>query len=206
MHSSAVLNVVGLTPALLGADTPHLSALARDGASAPIRAITPAVTCSAQATFLTGTLPREHGIVGNGWYVRDLAQVLFWRQANQLVAGEKVWETARRRDPGVTCAKLFWWFNMYSSADWSVTPRPIYPADGRKIPEIYSNPPGLAARLTADLGPFPFFEFWGPNAGIRSSEWIAESAARIDEWHSPSLLLVYLRQRKKQARQEKTSA
>ena len=99
MTPTAVLNVVGLTKALLGPDTPHLHALAADGTVVPIRAITPAVTCSAQATFLTGLLPRDHGIVGNGWYFRDLAQVMLWKQANQLVQGEKVWETARRRDP-----------------------------------------------------------------------------------------------------------
>jgi predicted AlkP superfamily pyrophosphatase or phosphodiesterase len=192
VHPTAVLNVVGLTPALMGPDTPHLNALAADGASAPIRAITPAVTCSAQATFLTGTLPREHGIVGNGWYFRDLAQVMLWKQANQLVHGEKVWETARRRDPSCTCAKMFWWFNMYSSADWAVTPRPIYPADGRKIPDIYSQPSDLRDRLNAELGAFPLFNFWGPTADITSSQWIAEASVRVDTWFSPTLLLVYL--------------
>src|SRR5262249_3936250 len=143
VHRTAVLNVVGLTSSLIGEDTPHLAALAREGSAAPIRAVTPAVTCTAQATYLTGTLPRGHGIVANGWYFRDLAQIWFWRQANQLVSGEKVWETARRMDPSCTCAKMFWWYNMYSSADWSVTPRPIYPADGRKVPDIYSHPPAL---------------------------------------------------------------
>ncbi len=192
MTPTAVINVVGLTGGMLGADTPHLNALVRDGASAPIHAVLPAVTCTAQATYLTGLPPREHGIVGNGWYFRDLAQVLFWRQSNTLVAGEKVWETARRRDPAFTCAKMFWWYNMYSSADWSVTPRPIYPADGRKIPDLYSHPADLRDRLHAELGPFPFFEFWGPNAGIPSSEWIAEASDRVDRWHSPTLLLVYL--------------
>ena len=192
MNPTAVINVVGLTRGMLGADTPHLNALVRDGASAPIHAVLPAVTCTAQATYLTGLPPREHGIVGNGWYFRDLAQVWFWRQSNTLVAGEKVWETARRRDPAFTCAKMFWWYNMYSSADWSVTPRPIYPADGRKIPDLYSHPADLRDRLRAELGPFPFFEFWGPNAGIPSSEWIAEASDRIDRWHSPTLLLVYL--------------
>jgi predicted AlkP superfamily pyrophosphatase or phosphodiesterase len=192
VHRTAVLNVVGLTQSLLGPDTPHLSALARDGSVAPIRAVTPAVTCTAQATFLTGTLPRDHGIVGNGWYFRDLAQIWFWRQANQLVAGEKVWETARRTDPSCTCAKMFWWYNMYSSADWSVTPRPIYPSDGRKIPDIYSHPANLRERLTAEIGPFPFFKFWGPDAGLPSSQWIADASAAVERWSSPSLLLVYL--------------
>jgi len=192
LHPTAVINVVGLTQSMLGPDTPHLNSLAADGSSAAIRTITPAVTCSVQATFLTGLLPREHGVVGNGWYFRDLAQVMFWRQANSLMSGEKVWETAQRRDPSATCAKMFWWFNMYSSADWSVTPRPIYPADGRKIPDIYSHPAGLKDRLTAELGTFPFFNFWGPNADLRSSEWIAAASAKVDEWSSPSLLLVYL--------------
>ena len=192
MHPTAVINVVGLTPAMLGDDAPFLRSLAREGATGSIGSVLPAVTCTAQATYLTGTLPRDHGIVGNGWYFRDLAQVMFWKQANQLVHGEKVWETARRRDSGVTCAKMFWWYNMYSSADWSVTPRPIYPADGRKIPEIYSYPSDLGSRLSTELGPFPFFNFWGPAADIRSSDWIADASLKVDEWHAPTLLLVYL--------------
>jgi predicted AlkP superfamily pyrophosphatase or phosphodiesterase len=189
---TAVINVVGLTTGLLGPDTPHLNALRADGGSAPIPSVLPAVTCTAQATYLTGTLPRDHGVVGNGWYFRDLAQVMFWRQANQLVIGEKVWDIARRRDAAFTCAQMFWWFNMYAAVDWSVTPRPIYPADGRKIPDIYSYPADLCGRLTTELGPFPFFEFWGPNAGLPSSEWIASAAAMVDRWFSPTLLLVYL--------------
>lgn len=191
-HPTLVLNVVGLTPRHLERHTPFLRTLAAEGSYAPLTTITPAVTCPVQATFTTGTLPRDHGVVANGWYVRDLAQVLFWRQANRLVRGEKVWETARRRDPGLTCAKLFWWFNMYSSADWSVTPRPIYPADGRKIPDIYSEPADLARRLKADLGDFPFFSFWGPKSDIKSSQWIAEAAIRVADWHRPALSLVYL--------------
>jgi predicted AlkP superfamily pyrophosphatase or phosphodiesterase len=177
---------------MLGDDTPHITALRRAGSSAALRSSLPAVTCTAQATYMTGRLPRQHGIVGNGWYFRDLAQVMFWKQPDQLVAGEKVWDAARRRDPSFTCAKMFWWFNMYGAVDWSVTPRPIYPADGRKIPEIYSSPADLGARLAAQLGSFPFFDFWGPNSGIRSSEWIAAASLAVDEWHSPSLLMIYL--------------
>lgn len=193
MHPTAVLNVVGLTPALMGEDTPHLNALAEAGARATIDTITPAVTCSVQATMLTGTMPSTHGIVGNGWYFRDQAQVMFWKQPNILVQAEKVWETARRRDPSITCANVCWWFNMYSSVDWSVTPRPVYRADGGKIFDIYTAPPDLRTRLTDALGrPFPFFNFWGPQSNIESSRWIAEASALVDAWHDPSLLLVYL--------------
>jgi predicted AlkP superfamily pyrophosphatase or phosphodiesterase len=87
---------------------------------------------------------------------------------------------------------MFWWYNMYSSVDYSVTPRPLYPADGRKIPDIYSHPADLGDRLKASLGEFPFFHFWGPKADIKSSAWIAEASIKVDEWFSPTLLLVYL--------------
>ena len=192
MIPTAVLNVVGLTPAMVGPDTPHLQAFAREGAFAPLQTAFPAVTCTVQSTFLTGLPPAGHGVVGNGWYFRDLAQVMFWRQSNRLVSGEKVWDAARRRDPRATCANMFWWFNMYGSVDWSVTPRPIYPADGRKIPDIYSAPAGLGDRLKAEMGEFPFFSFWGPAADIKSSAWIADASLAVARWHDPSLLLVYL--------------
>jgi len=124
-----VLDVPGLRPRDL-THAPNLRALGGRGFTAPLRTVFPAVTCTVQASWLTGLLPRGHGAVGNGWYFRDLAQVWLWRQANQLVQGGKVYEAARARDPGFTCAKLFWWWNMYAAVDWSVTPRPEYHADG----------------------------------------------------------------------------
>jgi predicted AlkP superfamily pyrophosphatase or phosphodiesterase len=186
-----VIDVVGLTPALL-AHAPALRRLAGDGFMATLDPVIPAVTCTAQSSMLTGALPRQHGIVANGWYFRDLAEIWFWRQANQLVLGEKVWEAARRRVPDFRCAQLFWWYNMYASVDWSVTLRPIYPADGRKIPALYSSPVELRGELEDELGAFPMFNFWGPAAGIRSSQWIARCAERVLERCRPTLELVYL--------------
>ena len=129
----------------------------------------PAVTTTVQSTLLTGTLPREHGIVGNGWYFRDLSEVWLWRQSNQLVGGEKVWDAARRRDPAFTCAKLFWWYNMYATVDFAVTPRPMYPADGRKLPDVYTEPAGLRDELQGALGRVPAVQLLGPGADIVSS-------------------------------------
>jgi len=192
MHRTVVLNVVGLTPRLLGDATPNLAALVRTGGMRPLETILPAVTCAVQSTFTTGMLPRDHGCVANGWYFRDLSEVWLWRQSNRLVAGEKIWEAAARRDPAFTCAALFWWYNMYSSATYAVTPRPMYPADGRKIPDIYTEPAELRQELTARLGPFPLFDFWGPGAGIRSSRWIAECARHVYDARRPTLTLVYL--------------
>lgn len=192
MQRTLVLNVVGLTTDVLGDSTPHLSALARGGGLRPLQPVLPAVTCPVQATFTTGLLPRDHGCVANGWYFRDLSEVWFWRQSNRLVTGEKIWEAARRRDPAFTCATLFWWYNMYGSATYSVTPRPMYPADGRKIPDIYTEPPGLRDELNARFGGFPLFNFWGPAADITSSRWIANCARHVYDAHRPTLTLVYL--------------
>jgi predicted AlkP superfamily pyrophosphatase or phosphodiesterase len=192
MQKTAVLNVVGLTPSMLGANMPGLTRWAEDGTTARIKSAFPAVTCSAQSDYLTGRRPDSHGIVGNGWYSREDAEIRFWKQSNNLVQGRKIWETARESDRSFTCANLFWWFNMYSTVDYSVTPRPMYPADGRKIPDVYTAPGALRDELQKALGTFPLFEFWGPRAGIRSSEWIAEAAKLVDRRFNPTLALVYL--------------
>lgn len=187
-----VINVVGLTSEMLGPLTPNLTRLAQAGFSRPLQTILPAVTCSVQATLLTGLMPSHHGIVGNGWYFRELSEVMFWKQSNHLIEGEKIYQTAKLRSPGHKTAKMFWWYNMYAETEWSVTPRPSYPADGRKIPDIYSEPPDLRDSLQKQLGRFPLFNFWGPTADIRSTSWIADASSRLFHDHKPSLMLVYL--------------
>lgn len=187
-----VINVVGLSAGMLGPDTPHISRLAREGFARTMGTVLPAVTCTAQATLLTGLLPRDHGIVANGWYFRDLAEVLFWRQSNRLVQGERIYEAGRRRDPSYTTAKMFWWYNMYAPVDWSMTPRPSYPADGRKILDSYSQPESLRDELQVRLGVFPLLKFWGPGAGIESSRWIVDATLQVMARHRPTLSLVYL--------------
>jgi predicted AlkP superfamily pyrophosphatase or phosphodiesterase len=191
MHRTVVLNVVGLSRSLLGTPaTPHLNTLLPSGV--PIGSLTPAVTCSVQSTYLTGKLPSGHGIVANGWYCRELGEVLFWRQSNRLVQGEKIWDEARRRDPAFTVANTFWWYAMNGEVDWTVTPRPLYCADGIKVPDCYTSPLDLRARFTEELGPFPLFKFWGPATSIESSRWIAGAAMSIEDRHRPTLQLVYL--------------
>jgi predicted AlkP superfamily pyrophosphatase or phosphodiesterase len=184
-----VIDVVGLTPRML-AHMPRLRAVAEDGFQAPLRTVLPAVTCSVQSTVLTGTLPREHGIVGNGWFFRDLGEVLLWRQHNRLVHGEMVWEAARRRRPGYRVANVCWWYAMGSTTDVTVTPRPVYHADGRKSPDCWTWPPELHDRLTTELGPFPLFSYWGPTASIASSQWIVAAARRLLPDHDMTLVYV----------------
>ncbi|MCG6902801.1 MAG: alkaline phosphatase family protein [Rhodobacter sp.] len=192
MQDTLVILVVGLAPHLVGPHTPHLAKLAQRGAMRPLNTVTPAVTCTAQSTLVTGLTPAGHGAVANGWYFRDLSEVLLWRQPNQLVAGEKIWDAGKARNADFTCAKMFWWYNMYATADWSATPRPMYPADGRKIPDHYAFPPALHDELDARLGQFPLFKFWGPLADITSSDWIAKSTLHVMQTRNPTLTLTYL--------------
>ncbi|HEX4122994.1 MAG TPA: nucleotide pyrophosphatase/phosphodiesterase family protein, partial [Verrucomicrobiae bacterium] len=200
LNRTAVINIVGLTESLIGPLMPRIERFRAGGASARIVPAFPAVTCTAQANYLTGTTPSRHGIVANGWYDRQLAETHFWKQSNHLVAGPKIWEEMRRLHPEFTCAQLFWWFNMYSAADYSITPRPAYPADGRKVFDIYTSPAGIRPEIKKALGEFPFPAFWGPAAGVdgpqgradAASRWIAESAKWIEQKYSPTLSLVYI--------------
>src|SRR5437763_12690091 len=177
-----LINAVGMTFRLL----PHASrlrALAERGWVRPLREVVPAVTCTAQATLLTGQNADRHGIVANGWLWRETGEVRFWQQSNRLLQAEPLYQTARRiageRGRPFRCAKLFWWFNQGAAVDWSVTPKPHYALDGNKVFDIQSTPPELADKLKKDLGPFPFHTFWGPAAGLRCSQWIAAAAALV---------------------------
>jgi len=191
LQPTAVILIVGLNRSLLE-QSHHLLRFSKKGIIKTLKPDFPAVTCTVQSSMVTGLTPQEHGIVGNGWYDRQLSEVQFWKQSNKLVCGEKVWETAKKKDPRFTCLNMFWWYNMYSTADYSVTPRPQYRADGRKIPDCYSEPEGLRNELQEKLGPFPLFNFWGPNSSIKSSQWIADATLYAHQKYNPTLSLVYL--------------
>ncbi len=192
MDRLAVINVVGLTKSLIGDHTPFLKKWSEKKNVSVVTPVLPAVTCSVQSTYLTGKNPSEHGIVGNGWYFSEECEIKFWRQSNKLVQSEKIWEVMKKNNPDFTCANMFWWYNMYSTVDYCVTPRPQYHSDGLKLPDIYSVPANLRDELQNEIGAFPLFDFWGPKAGIKSSEWIAEASMKVETKFSPTLSLVYL--------------
>ncbi|MBO9592603.1 MAG: alkaline phosphatase family protein [Niabella sp.] len=191
MQKTVVINIVGLSKSILPL-MPFVNRYAAQHRLRIIEPMLPAVTTAVQTTYLTGKWPSETGIVGNGWYDRTDSEVKFWKQSNHLVQSKKIWEAAKEADPSFTCSNMFWWYNMYSSVDYSATPRPNYLADGRKIPDCYTHPASLRDTLQQELGTFPLFQFWGPGANIKSSQWIANAAVKTDRQHHPTLTLIYL--------------
>ena len=192
MNKTVVIDIVGLSSSLINEHTSFLKKYVAENGLNTIEPMLPAVTTSVQSTFVTGKWPHEHGIVGNGWYDRTDCEIKFWKQSNKLVLAEKIWERAKKTDPLFTCSKMFWWYNMYSGADYSVTPRPNYLADGRKIPDCYSHPAELRDELQIELGQFPLFKFWGPATDITSTQWIADASIYTDKKYDPTLSLIYL--------------
>lgn len=132
--------------------------------------------------MLTGVAPQEHGIVGNGWYFRDTQEIRFWQQANSLIQAKPFYDDFET-------AKMFWWFNQSSSARYSATPKPHYGCDGSKVFDILDH---TECELTKQIGPFPFFNFWGPSAGLPATRWIADATAIVLKQKQPQLTLTYL--------------
>lgn len=192
MHKTVVIDIVGLSTSVIGEHTPFLKKYIAARNLQTIKPVLPAVTTTVQSTYVTGQWPSSHGIVGNGWYDKTDAEIKFWKQSNKLVQGEKIWDKAKKLDPSFTVSKMFWWYNMYSTADYSVTPRPNYLADGRKMPDCYSYPASLRDELQRELGQFPLFKFWGPGADIVSTKWIADASIYTDKKYDPTLTLIYL--------------
>lgn len=192
MHKTVVIDIVGLSASVIGQHTPFIKKYIESRNFNTINPVLPAVTTTAQSTYVTGKWPSENGIVGNGWYDAADSEIKFWKQSNKLVQREKLWDKAKQIDPTFTVSKMFWWYNMYSTADYSVTPRPNYLADGRKMPDCYAHPASLRDELQDALGQFPLFKFWGPGADIESTKWIADASVFTDKKYDPTLTLIYL--------------
>jgi predicted AlkP superfamily pyrophosphatase or phosphodiesterase len=192
MNKTVVIDIVGLSSSLIGEHTPFLKKYCESKKLQTIQPHLPAVTTAVQSTYVTGKWPAEHGIVGNGWYDKIDCEIKFWKQSNKLVLADKIWDKAKKHDPSFTVSNMFWWYNMYSTADFSVTPRPNYLADGRKMPDCYSHPADLRDYLQKELGQFPLFQFWGPGANIASTKWIADASKLTHDRYDPTLTLVYL--------------
>ncbi|MGI0048969.1 MAG: alkaline phosphatase family protein, partial [Nitrososphaera sp.] len=190
MKYSIVLDIVGLEHGHLDSGlVPNIAKLAESGESASLEPVFPAVTCTVQASMLSGKHPRDHGIVANGLYDRDTHSVSFWEQPSSLVRAERAWDVARRN--GAKTAALFWQNTMYANSDIVVTPRPIH-LDDKMVMWCYSRPAGYYEKLKEKFGEFDLARYWGPLASAKSSEWIANAAEYTLENERPNMLFVYI--------------
>ena len=215
MTRTMVIDVAGLSQEL-AAEIPSLAALAARGVNLGLEPVLPAVTCPMQATLTTGEPPSRHGIVSNGLYFFDTAEVRFWEQSAHLVNAPRVWDLqVRKEERGVRSEKrrkaaaggrpkvamLFWQQSMYGTADVLLTPKPIHGPGDQLIQDCYSRPADLFQRLGAGesalepgkpRGPFNLMHYWGPMAGLGSSRWIADASLAVWRDEKPDLLLTYL--------------
>ncbi len=140
----------------------------------PARAVWPALTCTAQASFRTASTPGAHGIVANGLFFKDLTKVLFWEQSATLCAGPRIWDDFRAR--GGTVGLMFWQQSMGENVDLVATPAPIHKHSGGMIQSCYTQPAALEQRLNEAIGrPFNLMNYWGPLANHKSSDWIVDA-------------------------------
>ena len=140
--------------------------------------------------MLTGVDPNQHGIVGNGWYFRELGEVWLWRQSQKLIQAPCFWQQDTQEKQRVL--KHFWWYAMNTDVSATVTPRPVYHHDGAKSPDFYASPAEPKNTLRQTHGEFPLFQFWGPTANIQSSQWIAESFVTAFRETAPEVGMCYL--------------
>ncbi|MHC4399685.1 MAG: alkaline phosphatase family protein [Planctomycetota bacterium] len=176
------------------AGMPRLKELVAGGQKAELVPSFPCVTCPVQANMTTGKLPREHGVVANGFYWRERGQVEMWTSPNDCIVAPQVWDLLAGQQPKQTSAV---WFPLHSKqcgADYVCTPAPIHNPDGSESLWCYTRPTDLYGTLRDVLGHFPLKHFWGPMANVKSSEWIIDSAIRAAASWRPSFFYVYLPQ------------
>jgi len=151
----------------------------------------PALTCTAQASFRTGTPPADHGFIANGFFSRELMRPVFWEQSAGLINGKRIWNDLRAA--GTKVGMFFWQQSLGEECDWILSPAPIHKHHGGMIQSLYSKPAGLGDQLNSRLGQFDLMHYWGPMASTKSSRWIAEATAlTISLPDAPELCLTYL--------------
>jgi predicted AlkP superfamily pyrophosphatase or phosphodiesterase len=191
MKYSILLDVVGLEQKHLDSGlVPNIVKITETGEAAKLEPTFPAVTCTVQASILSGKYPREHGVIANGLYDRDTYSLSFWEQSSSLVQAPRAWDIVKQNDSKKT-AVLFWQNTMYANSDIIVTPRPIH-LDDKMVMWCYSKPVGYYEKLKEKFGEFNLASYWGPLASSKSSEWIANAAEHTLESERPNILFVYI--------------
>ncbi len=125
----------------------NLGSLLGEGEVAELVPGFPCVTCPVQAAMTTGRRPRDHGVVGNGFYWRDERRVEMWTSPNDCIERPQIWDSLGRDCPGTTSAV---WFPLHSKgcgANFVCTPAPIHNPDGSESLWCYTQPGSCTGRF-----------------------------------------------------------
>ncbi|RLS33029.1 MAG: alkaline phosphatase family protein [Planctomycetota bacterium] len=195
-RSSIPRVVVLLVPGLRACDLPLMPSLtrliSRGGDAFDFHPSLPALTCPVQAAISTGTLGSVHGIVANGVYDRGLQKLEMWTAPDTAIQSPRLWDHIKSARPEVRTAAWFLLESKGATADLVCMPAPVHNPDGSETPWCHSRPTPLYGPLREKLGDFPLHKFWGPLAGIESSQWIARSFIEASRTDPPHLSMVYL--------------
>jgi Type I phosphodiesterase / nucleotide pyrophosphatase len=186
-----LLSIPGLRPEDLSR-MPTLQSLAVGGGCVPLAPGFPAVTCPVQATLTTGALPAAHGIVANGLYDRGSHHLEMWISPDGVHRAPRLWDRLKATRPDLRTAAWFLLQSKHATADLVCLPAPKHNPDGTETMWCHTNPEPLYASLRDTLGDFPLHKFWGPIAGIESSQWIARSFLEASRANPPHFATVYL--------------
>jgi predicted AlkP superfamily pyrophosphatase or phosphodiesterase len=188
-----ILDIVGLESSHLSSNLiPNIANIANEGESFKMEPVFPAVTCTVQASLLSGQYPNKHGIISNGLYDKNNYTVSFWEQSSSLVQADRIWDIAKRQNnSSFKTAVLFGQNTMYCKSDVVITPRPLHMEDGM-IMWCYSKPLGYYEDLKQKYGEFNLATYWGPLASYKSSEWIVQAACDTLENERPNLMFTYM--------------
>ena len=185
---------------------PRLRELTAGGEIADLSPSFPCVTCCVQANMTTGCLPREHGVVANGFYWRERRQVEMWTSPSDCIerpqnSGDLPLEgrdrrphlpsPGRRRDECVRPSGSPCTARGARPITSARRPRSTIPMARNRSGAIRGRR-NSTARCATSLGHFPLKNFWGPLAGVQASRWIADSAAVAAEQWQPDFFYIYL--------------
>lgn len=142
--------------------------------------------------MLTGVRADRHGVIANGFYYRDRREVALWTGSNDVIEAPPLWGRLAGHDPPITSAAWHAQNIKGAEATYIITPAPVHQPDGSEKPWCYAKPPGLYEELLAELGGFPLQHYWGPLAGLASSEWIVRAASWVIGRYGPDFSYVYI--------------
>lgn len=161
-----------------------LEALVARGGMTEFLPAFPSLAAASFATLVTGTLPGDHGLIGDAYFDRDAGHVVTRPFPDALIKGPKLWERLKARRPD---AKALAWFtpNLQGAhidlAAW------VGEESG-----LATQPANLADSLERSFGPYPAPRALpaGEPLPIAATAWMLRTASHLINQEGPDLSIL----------------